>query len=752
MADADISRPVLNPILTLKVEPRRRATRGGGKSASSIVTNRLDRQRRTLSGQIKSILESIPKSSVYGNKVVLVASMFAEDSLAPSWAPRDLFTEKVGAQLMAPTGTGYLVEADTRLLPRLSELIEQTSNVAQQVDISRVQSIARFQFDHVLGERNLESIWESAALIEIAGQVSRQFVIWFQPFPTDEARVAALGAVEEIIGRRAISYSDRVDSTGNDLVAVSSDLAALNIQNHKVVRTLEQFAAHFSTPAVIVGLAEPGRLERLAASGAVVRINPVSPLESTESLPEDEADLILPNLESAPVVGVVDGGRHSNGYDAAEAWEYLPPLMPDDQADKSHGDQVTSIAVHGHELNGHLELPGLNCRVGTVQVVPRSELNTSPDLREFAAHLDAAMNNHPDTKVWNFSFNVAAECDDHMVSELGHIINSICRKHGNLPIISAGNRHNRVKQRIAPPADCESAIVVAGRQASSKGEVAGPCPNSRVGLGPGGMLKPDLSWFSTVHVVGGSQAIGTSFSAPLVSSLAAHTWQNLRSPTADLVRALMFEHSDGLAHSESLGWGSPYADNLPWECGPGTAAMAWTSSLSVGVEYLWDGIKIPPTMIVDGNLIGEIRLVAVLDPGLFNTAGLGNYLVTRVETSLSTTGPNGKRKKLTGSMPTETKENLARQFDAKWHPVRRYIKSFSRTALAGDELTLRARVFARDLWQFGVTAQSLPTFDVAFVLALTSPDDTSETYDSFVQAMSGNVESAVVSQEVEITG
>ena len=42
------------------------------------------------------------------------------------------------------------------------------------------------------------------------------------------------------------------------------------------------------------------------------------------------------------------------------------------------------------------------------------------------------------------------------------------------------------------------------------------------------MLKPDVSWFSKLRMLGGVTGTGSSYATPLVSSLAAHTFDALR--------------------------------------------------------------------------------------------------------------------------------------------------------------------------------------------------------------------------------
>jgi len=119
------------------------------------------------------------------------------------------------------------------------------------------------------------------------------------------------------------------------------------------------------------------------------------------------------------------------------------------------------------------------------------------------------------------------------------------------------------------------------------------------------MLKPDVSWFSELRVIGGAVAKGSSFPTAVVSSLAAHTFANLKEPTPDLVKALLINATERYEHDPALGWGTPYQGHLPWACSPGTVTLAWKAKLEPGANYYWNDIPIPPELIRNGKLSGS---------------------------------------------------------------------------------------------------------------------------------------------------
>ena len=105
------------------------------------------------------------------------------------------------------------------------------------------------------------------------------------------------------------------------------------------------------------------------------------------------------------------------------------------------------------------------------------------------------------------------------------------------------------------------------------------------------------------------------------------------------------------------------------------------------------------------------------------------------------------------------KEDTAAELDAradlaKWHPVRRHMRDFGKRGGIGfreNNFRLNARIFARDLFQFGLMSHhEIGEQDVAFVLTLSDGSDTSGIYNSMTQRLTNFVESAVLGQEIEI--
>lgn len=486
----------------------------------------------------------------------------------------------------------------------------------------------------------------------------------------------------------------------------------------------------------------------ITASGAVFRLDPVVPLTSTSPGEGKEPNRPLPrDLSSMPIVGVVDGGLSATSYKAAEAWR-APALIKDALADTKHGNQVTSLIVQGHDWNNNLTLPPLYCQVGVVQAVARKGTKPFVDTTGLINYLDVVMTARPETKVWNFSLNQNRECDLDQVSELGHAISMLARKHKILPVISIGNKPG---DRMQAPADCEAALTVGGRLHSADGKAGRYCTVSLSGPGPSSMLKPEIAHFSHVRAIGGATIAGSSFSAALSSPLAAHTMAQLRDPSPDLVKALLLHQCDGSGFDPSIGFGSP-GETMPWNCEPGMVTLQWSASLKAGAAYYWE-LPIPEAMRKTGKLRGRGTLTAILNPHpLVSDYAGANYFSARLATALQYERGN-KFHNLLGSIDTKKiTEEEARANDHKWSPVRHHHSEFSSHAFDSDSLRVYGRVFTRDLFLYDYShPDETPELDVVFVLSIGTGDANDDVYGQIHTALGSFVENATVDAEIEVS-
>lgn len=746
-------RPLLNPVLRFTKEPKPEGISGGGKNAYGIKTDRLSDQRRALASQFSRLAAAAVQQPRFDERVVLYAAMF-DDSLAPTWTPSDLFHSTRDARLVAPYRAGYLVEVTASQLAGFARLVQMTDGAKDQVDISRVESVRFFTDSDAVGASSLDAIWQTAP--ETNG--GRAFVIWLMPLRGHDAAedlIRTFAALRDhtITAPPPLLAGVRAALDANVPAVMRRSLSAAVAAGDRFNLAVREYRLHRRARTTVI-VPTPAALQQLVASGTVFRIEPVKPISSTSPGEGREPDRPLPaDMASLPIVGIVDGGMSAASYQPAEAWR-APPFVRNGIADVQHGNRVTSLIVQGHDWNNNLTLPPLYCQIGTVQAVPRESAQALIDPQDFIVYLDSVMTANPDTRVWNFSLNQKQECPLDSVSQLGHDIALLARKHRVLPVISIGNKPGN---RLQPPADCEAAITIGGRLHGDNGAPAGVCPVSLVGPGPSSMLKPDLSHFSHVRALGGNIISGSSFSTALTSPLAAHTMQRVRDASPDLVKALLLHNADGEAFDPALGFGTPAIASLPWECRQGLVTLQWRAGLRPGAAYYWE-LPIPQSMRHSGKLRGTGALTAILNPHPMVTDYAGpNYFSVRLATAVQyqrgkTAKGAAKYNNLLGSLDTDKiTEQEARAFDHKWSPIRQHQHDFQGVGFDGDTLRIYARVYARDLYLYGYTAaEEVPEMETVFVLSLGTGDESDDIYNELRSQLGAFVETSVIETDVDI--
>lgn len=129
---------------------------------------------------------------------------------------------------------------------------------------------------------------------------------------------------------------------------------------------------------------------------------------------------------------------------------------------------------------------------------------------------------------------------------------------GLLVVTSAGNEGNSPWRYITAPADADSIIAVGA--IGSAGQIA---PFSSRGPTVDRRIKPDLvamGWGTYIVGLSGSvqQASGTSFSAPMMTSLAACVWQSAPMLPGWAIREALLRSGDRFANPDTLyGYGIP---------------------------------------------------------------------------------------------------------------------------------------------------------------------------------------------------
>lgn len=742
------ARPVLNPVLSLKRDPRRVGVTGRSTDETKIVQSRLADHKIKLSERIASFENQTTR---YRAGKILVAVKMHDDSLAPSYEPESIFRESLGSELIAPIEGGYLAQLDRQSIKNISQIVHDSASIDVRVTVSRIEDISLPSDADVLRGRSVQYLWDQA----IKDERGRVFTLWLAPYRKNEARSEVSAQIGKLAEEQEIfSLTDLVSITRE----LGSDADQLQLQSSQastsIVRAIREYRQNPFTRMQFVAR-DPDVISRLVSSGAVVRIEPVRPLEVAEIPSAPDPDRPVPDEQWQPVVGVVDGGMFAQTYAPMVAWR-APSLVSDIAANRKHGNRVGCLVVHGSAWNTHLTLPPLVCRIGVAQAIAKDGSGAATRTA-FRSYLREIIARHcGDTKVWNFSFNEPVDGTSYLeMSALGHEIHKIAREFDILPVISIGNIDGRNNKRLNPPADCEAALTVGGRV--REGSLPGvACDVCLPGPGPEGLKKPEISWFSSLRGLGGAEETGSSYATAIVSAVAAHTFHQLKSPTPDLVKALLINTADGDTHDNRLGWGSPCLTSpTPWECPEGSVTLIWTAALRAGLWHYWEDIPIPPEFITNGKLKGSATLTAILRPKV-SELGSANYFSTRLQVALQYTKPDGKMGNLAGSMKESTDAEVqARAEHAKWNPVRHHAVNIpSGKSFSGNTLRVCARIYGRDLYQFGMSGNSeIEESQVAFALTISAPPERSGSsiYNSVATRLGNYVESAVNDIEVNVS-
>ena len=268
-----------------------------------------------------------------------------------------------------------------------------------QADISRVEWLGAYGPEERLRRKSLDDLWNAAP----AEDGGRLFVVWLAPFRNRDAQETVLRTMVRLAEEQVLlpTFTTVRLVAGPEGDAPSG---AVTVPRQSSIARVMRSYRNSGVGRASVRIPSQGALGALLASGISHRIDPVRPIRV--AAPGHGTEPPPPFVYAdAPIVGVVDGGLHAPSYTPAEAWRANPPLVSNAQADRTHGNVVSSLAMQGHAWNGNRPLPALTCRIGTVQAVPNRSANRSFNERELIDYLAAIVRAHPETRVWNISAN-----------------------------------------------------------------------------------------------------------------------------------------------------------------------------------------------------------------------------------------------------------------------------------------------------------------------------------------------------------
>lgn len=442
--------------------------------------------------------------------------------------------------------------------------------------------------------------------------------------------------------------------------------------------------------------------------------------------PEDEKEYIT--------IGVLDNGianiPHLSPWMDMKRWS----PYPETSINPTHGTFVAEIALYGDECEGKNWVSHKGLKIFDATVFPDTTKEGLDEDELIANIKDAIRLYHDKVKIWNLSISITREVVDTKFSDFAIALDAIQDEYNVLICKSAGNCKNftvnRPKGRIHEGADSVRSLVV-GSIAHEKGrydyaEVNDPSPFSRVGPGPEYIIKPEISHYggnagidsSGKMVTSGvksfskdgelAQGVGTSFSTPRITALAAGIQQELNEEFDPLLLKALITHSasypEGMSvpvteRTKQVGFGIPKSVpeiiyNSPYE-----ATLILRDNLAKGDKIDIMEFPMPDCLIRNGFYTGQIIATLVYDPILDPSQGIeycqsnldvkfGSYdaKVERDTTKrhiLNPVGRQGAQNLFLGNLFSKTKmksktgdfalrERLQIQYNDKYYPVKKY--------------------------------------------------------------------------------
>ncbi|MDQ0138957.1 S8 family anti-phage peptidase IteS [Cupriavidus necator] len=636
-----------------------------------------------------------------------------EKAIAKSHRPTTLAAE---AQTV-PVGHGalneMLIAADAGAISALDQVIKTRATKAIRENLSALDGIRSWGMQRRL-PAPLRGLADDALFKAVKLAAQRVLVRLFS-YASEETSKKVVHRFLEFLKRSGLTADQLPQQSGPPLFLIPIDG---QLTKNKLTELLR-------FPAVRRVMPEP----HIHSSATGI----IAPAEA-HALPAPDADL--------PVVGIFDSGvaptlRSMAPWIAGRDTYVLPP-----DTNYEHGTWVASLIACAAHLNDEdKRFPLVPCRIHDVAA---AELGGTR-LGDLIVRLRAAVAKEPKVRVWNLSVATTSEVSDEEFSEFARELDALSDRHNVLFVVSAGNylleprrswpASDGLLDRLASPGDSVRALTV-GAIAHREGEhtlvrSGQPAPYSRRGPGPVFTPKPDVTHFGgnvntdwnssgvglkVLHTNGKTARVfGTSYSAPVVAALAAHTWRNLESgqrrnpvpvsPT--LVKALIVHAAELNSPPRTARERRYFGAGIPSD--PLGVLHDSDSSFTLMFEVdLVDGAKwrkapfpVPASLVVDGKLRAEVIMTCAYAPSLNGEAG-AEYVRFNVEIGFGTLSQSEQGDlQFHGKLPGDHEkgnhgfESAQIEHGGKWAPVKVFRRAMT-NGVAGNLWAVQASVLRRE--------------------------------------------------------
>lgn len=450
---------------------------------------------------------------------------------------------------------------------------------------------------------------------------------------------------------------------------------------------------------------------------------------------DDDIPIKKPDSEkNYMTIGILDNGietiPHLKPWIDIERWS----PYPESSINPTHGTFVAGIALYGDECEGKGWVGHKGIKLFDAAVFPDTS-KEGLDEDELIANIKEAVKLYNEqVKIWNLSISITRPVSDNKFSDFAIALDALQDEYNVLICKSAGNCRNfessRPKGRVHEGADSIRSLVV-GSFAHKKGtydyaEINDPSPFSRVGPGPEFIIKPEVSHYggnAGVDPLGNTvttgiksfakdgtlaQGVGTSFSTPRITALAAGIQQELSEDFDPLLLKALIIHSasypremtvPSLERTKQVGFGLPKSVSEIIYNSPYEATLILRDNLAKGDKIDIMDFPMPQCLIKDGYYTGQIIATLVYDPILDASQGI-EYCQSNLDIKfgsydekferdvsqrhiLNPVGRKGAQNLFLGSVFSKTKmknkssdfalkERLQIQYGDKYYPVKKY--------------------------------------------------------------------------------
>lgn len=457
-------------------------------------------------------------------------------------------------------------------------------------------------------------------------------------------------------------------------------------------------------------------------------------LESDESIP-----IKKPIVDKEYVtIGILDNGIAKIPNLSPWIVDRWSPY-PEDSIAATHGTFVAGIALEGDECEGKKWIGHQGIKLFDAAIFPDTNKEGLEEDELIENIREAISRYHEHVKIWNLSISIMRPVVDSKFSDFAIALDALQDKYDVLICKSAGNcdnfSRNVPKGRIHEGADSVRTLVV-GSFAHEKSkydyaEINDPSPFSRIGPGPEFIIKPEVSHYggnAGVDINGNivtsgvksfdkngkvAKAVGTSFSTPRITSLAAGIQQELNEEFDALLLKALIVHSatyptemtvPSIERANQIGFGIPKTVSQIIYNSPHEATLILRDNLAKGDIIDIMDFPMPKCLIKDGFYTGQIVVTLVYDPVLEPSQGIeycqsnldvkfGSYDEKEARdlskrTILNPIGRKNAKNLLLGNvfskkkMKSQTgefalKERLQIQYGDKYYPVKKYAVDLS---------------------------------------------------------------------------